>query len=193
MEMKMKKLTTIFIAIVMFLLNVTISSSYSGVATGEQINWQVLSSGGGKGTSTNFMINGTLSQTSVGTGLSTNFVLGHGFWQAFGGGIPGCCLVRGDVATPIDGNVLVNDLVFMVNYLFKGGASPDCLDAGDVATPLDGNILVNDLVFLVNYLFKGGQLLHPAKILIQNLRQTLTIVFVSFLVKEFQILLTLKK
>lgn len=152
----MKRLTTIFIAIVMFLLYVTAPSSYSGVDTGEQINWQVLSNGGGKGSSTNFMVNGTLSQTSVGTGSSANFVLGHGFWQAFGGGIPGCCVVRGDVATSQDGNVLVNDLVFLVNYLFKGGAAPDCPDAGDVSIPTDGSVLVNDLVFLVNYLFKGG-------------------------------------
>lgn len=68
----------------------------------------------------------------------------------------GCCLLRGDVANPKDGAVLVNDIVWLVNYLFKGGTAPDCLDEGDCATPLDGTILVNDIVFLVNYLFKGG-------------------------------------
>lgn len=124
-------------------------------AAGEQIDWQVLSNGGGKGSSANFMVNATLSQTAVGTSSSTNFILGHGFWKE-SGGAGGCCVIRGDVATPADGNVLVNDLVFMVDYLFKGGSAPDCLDAGDVATPLDGNILVDDLVYLVDYLFKGG-------------------------------------
>ncbi|MFH2048899.1 MAG: LamG-like jellyroll fold domain-containing protein, partial [bacterium] len=67
-----------------------------------------------------------------------------------------CCEVRGDVAFPKDGSVLVNDLVWLVNYLFKGGSAPTCLEEGDAAVPTDGNILVNDLVWLVNYLFKGG-------------------------------------
>jgi len=68
----------------------------------------------------------------------------------------GCCTLRGDVANPIDGSVLINDLTFLVDYLFKGGAQPGCIENGDCAVPLDGSILVNDLVFLVDYLFKGG-------------------------------------
>jgi len=68
-----------------------------------------------------------------------------------------CCALRGDVAEPKDGIVLVNDLVCLVDYLFKGGAAPACLDEGDCAVPLDDLILVNDLVWLVDYLFKGGQ------------------------------------
>jgi peptidase S41-like protein/thrombospondin type 3 repeat protein len=67
-----------------------------------------------------------------------------------------CCLVRGDVATPTDGIVLVNDLVFLVDFLFKGGESPGCPTHGDCAEPLDDICLVNDLVWLVDYLFKGG-------------------------------------
>jgi len=68
----------------------------------------------------------------------------------------GCCSLRGDVNPPKDFLVLVNDIVFLVDYIFKGGAAPACLDEGDVALPLDGNILVNDIVFLVDYIFKGG-------------------------------------
>ena len=67
-----------------------------------------------------------------------------------------CCQLRGDVAIPKDGSVLVNDLVWLVNYLFKGGTAPSCLNEGDCAIPLDGSCLVNDLVWLVNYLFKSG-------------------------------------
>jgi len=67
-----------------------------------------------------------------------------------------CCLERGDVAIPTDGIVLVNDLVFLVDYLFKGGEGPGCPVHGDCAEPLDGICLVNDLVWLVDYLFKGG-------------------------------------
>ena len=68
----------------------------------------------------------------------------------------GCCEIRGDVAIPEDGTILVNDIVFLVDYLFKSGSAPNCLDEGDCAVPLDGNILVDDLVYLVDYLFKGG-------------------------------------
>lgn len=52
-----------------------------------------------------------------------------------------------------DGSLNVNDLTFLVNYLFKGGPAPDSR-GGDV----DGNGLINvtDLTYLVNYLFKGG-------------------------------------
>ena len=67
-----------------------------------------------------------------------------------------CCETPGDVAIPEDGSVLVNDIVYLVNYLFKGGSAPSCIAEGDVAVPKDGSILVNDIVWLVDYLFKGG-------------------------------------
>jgi len=67
-----------------------------------------------------------------------------------------CCQLRGDISIPNDGLVLVNDLVSLVDFLFKGGPAPECEDHGDCAIPLDGNIFVNDLVFLVDHLFKGG-------------------------------------
>ncbi len=67
-----------------------------------------------------------------------------------------CCHLRGDVAEPKDGSVLVNDIVLLVNYIFKSGSAPTCLDEGDCAVPIDGVILVNDIVYLVNYLFKSG-------------------------------------
>ncbi|MFH2048498.1 MAG: dockerin type I repeat-containing protein, partial [bacterium] len=66
-----------------------------------------------------------------------------------------CCNhdgIRGDVTG--DGSILVNDLVFLVNYMFKGGAQPSCIAEGDANG--DGDIYVNDLTLLVNYLFKGG-------------------------------------
>lgn len=67
-----------------------------------------------------------------------------------------CCVLRGDVALPKDVMVLVNDIVWLVDYIFKGGAAPLCLEEGDCAIPLDGTILVNDIVWLVDYIFKGG-------------------------------------
>lgn len=53
---------------------------------GEQINWQVISSGGViNGGSASFGLSGTVSQTAVGVGSSASFRLSHGFWQEFGG------------------------------------------------------------------------------------------------------------
>lgn len=62
------------------------------------------------------------------------------------------CLPRGNV----DGSpgVLVSDLTFLVDYLFKGGNSPVPYDTGDV--DCENGVNVADLTYLVNYLFKGG-------------------------------------
>ncbi len=65
-----------------------------------------------------------------------------------------CCLVRGD-ALHDNQLILVNDLVFLVNHVFKGGPPPLCIDEGDALAD-NGLILVNDLVYLVNHVFKGG-------------------------------------
>ena len=118
-------------------------------ATGEEINWQVISSGGTKGTSANFGLNGTIGQTVVGSGSSASFGLSHGFWQEFGGG---CCNKRGDVDD--SGGIDVGDLTYLVAYLFQGGPAPPCPEEGDVDG--SGGIDVGDLTYLVAYLFQGG-------------------------------------
>ena len=122
-------------------------------ATGEEINWQVISSGGTEGTSTNFALKGTVGQTAVGFGSSTNFRLSHGFWQEFG---PTTCCnhdgIRGDVDA--SNSVNIADAVFLVEYIFFGGPPPPCLEEGDVDG--SGSINIADAVFLVEYIFFGG-------------------------------------
>jgi len=61
----------------------------------------------------------------------------------------------GDVAEPLDGQVLVDDLVSLVDFLFKGGPAPCVMAAADVSD-FNCQLFVNDLTFLVDYLFKGG-------------------------------------
>jgi len=62
-------------------------------------------------------------------------------------------LQRGD--SNFDGIVLVSDLVYMVDYLFKGGPGPIPIEeAGDFSC-VDG-INVEDLTDMVTFLFKGG-------------------------------------
>ncbi len=128
-------------------------SGLAGDKSGEQINWQVISSGGTKGSSTNFQLNGTLGQTAVGYGSSTSYGLSHGFWQEFGGG--GCCVgIRGNVDGDGADACNVADLTYLVDFLFFEGPAPPCFEEGDV----DGSEAINvaDLTYLVDYLFFDG-------------------------------------
>ena len=132
---------------------ITTTTSISEPATGEEINWQVISSGGTEGTSSNYILQGTTGQTAVGLGTSASYGLSHGFWQEFGGGT--CCNhdgIRGDVDYNMGLNVA--DLTYLVDYLFKGGDPPPCDIEGDVDA--SGGINVADLTYMVDYLFKGG-------------------------------------
>ncbi|MFH2049789.1 MAG: MXAN_6640 family putative metalloprotease [bacterium] len=62
-------------------------------------------------------------------------------------------LQRGDAN--FDGDVLVSDLVYMVNYIFKGGPAPLPIeDSGDFSCVNGINVV--DLTDMVKYLFKGG-------------------------------------
>ncbi len=70
-----------------------------------------------------------------------------------------CCIIRGD-ALHDNQLILVNDLVSLVNYVFKSGSPPSCPEEGDALAD-NGLILVNDLVYLVNYVFKGGPVPPP--------------------------------
>ncbi len=124
-------------------------------ATGEEINWQVISSGGTEGSSTNFALKGTVGQTAAGEGSSTNYGLSHGFWQEFGGG--GCCIgIRGNVDGDHGDQVNVADLTYLVDYLFRGGPPPPCTEEGNVNGDPGEQINVADLTYLVDYLFRGG-------------------------------------
>lgn len=54
------------------------------------------------------------------------------------------------------GSVIVSDLTYFVNYLFKGGTPPPVPSAAN--TDGAGGITVSDLTRLVNFLFKSGSL-----------------------------------
>ena len=102
----------------------------AGDKAGEEINWQVISSGGGiNGTSTNYQLSGTVSQTAVGSGTSTTYGLSHGFWQEFGGG--GAVVDCGDANGTPPINIL--DITYLINYVYKGGAPPVTCQAWLVA------------------------------------------------------------
>ena len=119
--------------------------------SGEEVNWQVISSGGARGSSTSYVLNGTVGQTAIGAGSSTNYAVSHGYWQDLGSD-PTCCNIRGDVDHA--GSLDVADLTYLVAYLFTGGPSPPCYVEGDVDA--SGGLDVADLTYLVAYLFTGG-------------------------------------
>jgi hypothetical protein len=55
-----------------------------------------------------------------------------------------------------DGQINIEDVVFLINYLFREGSPPDFLELGDV----NGDCVVDigDVVYLINYLFRDGPL-----------------------------------
>ena len=58
----------------------------------------------------------------------------------------------GDVTK--DGTVDVNDVIYLLNYLYKSGPVPDPLRLGDLTE--DCLVDVGDIIFLINYLYKSG-------------------------------------
>ncbi len=141
------------VAIILLSAIIIIPSVSAEQKSGEKINWEVISAGGGVGTSTGYRLNGTVGQTATGTGTSTAMSLHHGFWQDFGGAFV-CDCEPGEVdgISPI--NIL--DIVYLVNYKFKSGPQPAAYEicSGDATCDCTVNIL--DIVYLVNFKFKGG-------------------------------------
>jgi hypothetical protein len=114
---------------------------------GEQINWQVLASGGGTQTLGTLVLGSTIGQIAAGSSSVGSYLLQSGYWQNFGGGY-----LCGDVDHSND--IDIADVVYLVNYIFSGGAAPDPLASGDV--DCDGEITIADVVYLVSYIFSGG-------------------------------------
>jgi hypothetical protein len=56
--------------------------------------------------------------------------------------------VTGDLSVDVD------DVVFLINYLFRSGPAPDPVERGDVTQ--DGETDVSDVVYLINYLYRSG-------------------------------------
>jgi hypothetical protein len=66
-----------------------------------------------------------------------------------------CCLGdRGDVS--YDGTVNVQDLTYLVAFLFGGGPLPPCWEEANVNGDPGETINVQDVTYLVQYLFDGG-------------------------------------
>lgn len=118
--------------------------------SGESIEWQVISSGGTYGTSVNYSLEGTTAQTATGTGSSANYEIGQGFWYGFL--TQGASYVCGDANE--SGTVDIDDVVWLIAYIFSGGPEPMPYLAGD-ANCSEG-VDIDDVVYLISYIFSGG-------------------------------------
>lgn len=141
----------LLLASVMFASAIIAGDDSKDPATGEEINWQVISSGGeNNGTSTNYGLTGTVGQTAGGSGGSASYGLSHGFWQDFGGG--GAEYTCGDADA--SGAVDIDDVVYLIAYIFSGGPAPLPYESGD--TDCSGGVDIDDVVYLIAYIFSGG-------------------------------------
>ena len=133
---------------------------------GEEINWQVISSGGTDGSSDSYRLKGTAGQLTVGEGSSDSYDLKHGYWQDFASGDGTCCLgaIRGNVDMDPGDAIDISDLVYLVDYMFTGGPAPTCAEEANIdgsccasgSSESLSDIDISDLVYLVDYMFNGG-------------------------------------
>lgn len=119
-------------------------------STGEQINWQVLSGGGGPMSTTGYILNGTLGQTVAGLTSTTGQSIHQGYWQNFGA--VGCCDTPGDAND--DGVCDIGDCVYLLNFIFREGAYPVCGDEGDPNGDCSAD--VGDVVYILSYIYREG-------------------------------------
>jgi hypothetical protein len=140
--MKKKKILTVgILMLLVFIYGLSYGANYKMVCDD-------LDQTGGKGSSTNYklMVSAGGQSSPIGAGNSTNYKLMAGYVGA-------TFVQRGDVNA--NGIVNVNDVVYLINYLFVPASPPPVpLEAGDATC--DGIINVNDVVYLINHLFVPG-------------------------------------
>jgi hypothetical protein len=117
----------------------------TGRTQDHQIESEVLSVGGTVGNSEHYVLRGTSTQAAVNNGVSESYVLHHGFWQGY--------CVPGDA--DMSGDVDIDDVVYLIAYIFSGGTPPapmDCCGDADTSCGVD----IDDVVYLIGYIFSGG-------------------------------------
>lgn len=114
---------------------------------GQQVKPRVFVSGGGSGNSASYRSDATIGQAVVGSGSSTSYRVAHGVRQDFKE--PYLC---GDADA--SGSVDIDDVVYLIEYIFRGGPPPIPYEAGDA--DCSGAVDIDDVVYLIDYIFGGG-------------------------------------
>ncbi len=143
----------VFLSLFFAFIGVVFGSDSDNKA-GEEISWQVLSSGGGSGSSTSFILNGTVGQTAAGMGNSANFSLNHGYWQNFGGGEGPCDCDPGNVNG--DATINIFDITYIISYLYLGGPAPVPYELCNGDPNKDCTCNIFDITFVISFLYLGG-------------------------------------
>jgi hypothetical protein len=52
------------------------------------------------------------------------------------------------------GAVDIDDVVYLIAYIFTGGPEPEPYESGDA--DCSGGVDIDDVVYLINYIFSGG-------------------------------------
>lgn len=122
--------------------------------TAAEVNWRVLSGGGGSGTAGTLRFSATIGQPIVGWTSTTSQSVHAGFWQDFGSS--SCCEYRGNVDHQwTNGNpIVVSDITYLIAMVFRGGPDAPCMEEADVTA--DGSINVSDITYLIAHVFRGG-------------------------------------
>lgn len=118
---------------------------------GEQIKRQVVSSGGNISSNGSYTFRGTLTQTAIGNASSASYSANQGFWQTVGS--VSLCAAPGDANS--SGGVDIDDVVWLIAYIFSGGPPPQpVLCCGDANG--SGGVDIDDVVYLIAFIFSGG-------------------------------------
>ena len=128
------------------------------VTSGEQIDWQVISSGGtSNGSSSSYNLGSTIGQTASGLGMSSSFGIHHGFWQDFSGGAGNCCQAWG---TPGDANsdhnINLLDILHTISYVYDGAfGDPPNPNGCDELLDANGDSIINllDILYTIDYVY----------------------------------------
>jgi hypothetical protein len=133
------------------LLTLSILLSLIGSASADShIDWHVLAAGAEQeGSSTNYQVAGTAFQPGIETGSSTNFTIIGGFWQDFSDDGEFEC---GDIN--LSGDVDIDDIMYLVHWIFGGGPAPSLMSVCDVNC--SGDVDIDDIIYMIHYIFSGG-------------------------------------
>jgi hypothetical protein len=130
---------------------VAVAALLAGPVTAQTvIEWDVISSGGGRGENADYIEIGSIGETAIGWGSNADFIVRHGFLQNHGGEPWYIC---GDV----DANSIVNvsDIIYLIQWMFGSGPPPAVYASANVncSDPIN----VSDLVYLINFVFGDGE------------------------------------
>jgi len=121
---------------------------------GEEINWQVISSGGTSGSSTSYFLSGTVAQTAVSSGTSSNYILNHGYWQDFEGSGGPCDCEPGNCNG--DETINIFDITYIISYLYLEGDAPIPYELCSADANADCTCNIFDITFIISYLYLSG-------------------------------------